>query len=136
MGLVVRNPKGEIEAVMVEYIAGCYDAVHVETLTILKALIFTRDFGLTHFVLEGDALNVIMKIKEEQIDPSMTGHIIQGIQNLMKQFQAVRIMLARGTRQHMKQLKLLLFVIAVMYGLRVFQYLSSMLYNLSHLNEI
>ena len=54
-GLVVRNHWGQLEAAMVERISGALNTEHVECPTFLKALKFARDFGITHFILEGDA---------------------------------------------------------------------------------
>lgn len=90
-GLVIRNHRGEIEAVLTENIPKYYDADHAETLGFLKALQFTKYFGITHFQLEGAAQCIVNKIKSTAEDLSMTGHIIQGIRNLTLEFPDARI---------------------------------------------
>lgn len=87
--IVVRNSKNELGAVTIENVIGCFDAEHVETLAFLKVLEFGRDFGIFHFVLEGNTLSVVMNINNKQKDLSMIRRIILGIQEMLLQFPVV-----------------------------------------------
>ena len=62
IGLVVRKHLRQIEAVMAERLFGAFSAEHVQCLAFFKALQFTRDFGISHFILEGDALSIVQRI--------------------------------------------------------------------------
>ena len=62
IGLVVRKHPGQIAAVMAERLFGALSAEHVQCLAFFKALQFTRDFGISHFILEGDALSIVQRI--------------------------------------------------------------------------
>lgn len=52
---------------------------------------FSNSVGISHFELEGDALNVINRIKDKAEDLSIIGHIIMGIRNQLKEFQSAKI---------------------------------------------
>lgn len=52
VGIVIRNSKGEVEAVMIGNIPHSLAAEHVQTLSMQKALVFAQDFGISHFVLK------------------------------------------------------------------------------------
>lgn len=56
-----------------------------------KALEFAKDFRISHFELEGDALCVINRINSRLKDHSMTGQLIQGLRVLIKDFPSVKI---------------------------------------------
>lgn len=81
---------------VLENISSCYDAEQAETIAILKALEFAKDFELAHFVIEGDALSVTNKIYSGKTDLSMTGHLIEGIRNMMKDFPELKIVHTKG----------------------------------------
>lgn len=91
IGIIVRNNQGEVEAVMVENIQVACDAEHVELLAMLKALQFAKDFGISHCIIEGDALAVVQKVKSKQEASSMMGHIVDGIRGMIKEFPAVQV---------------------------------------------
>lgn len=74
-----------------ENIPNCYDVEHAVSLAILKALQFAKDFDITHFHLESDALCIIKKINSHQIDLSVIGNIIEDIRSLKNEFPAIKI---------------------------------------------
>lgn len=80
-----------IETMMTENIPQCFDVEHAETLVFLKALEFARDFDITHFILEGDALCMVNKINSKLVDLSIIEHIINGIRVLIKNFLILKI---------------------------------------------
>lgn len=90
VGLVVRNSEGEIEAVMAENIVQGLDAQYAETVAFLKAMYFARDFGISQFVLEGDALNAVQRLNSQQHDLSTNGHLIEGMRRMVKEFHSVK----------------------------------------------
>lgn len=89
IGMVIRDSTGALEPVMVENIENCFDAEQAETLAFLKALLFARDFGFIHIILEGDSSNVVNKINNTQPDFSMLGHLTEGIKILLRSFPEV-----------------------------------------------
>lgn len=56
ISVAVRDHQGPVEALMVERIDDATNAKHVECLAFFKALQFAKDYGITHFIMEGDAL--------------------------------------------------------------------------------
>lgn len=52
---------GLIEELMMENIIEAFDSVYVECLAFLKAVEFAKDFRISHFILEGDALGVMQQ---------------------------------------------------------------------------
>lgn len=72
---------------MTENIGSCYDAEQAE---IVACVEFARDFGITHFILGGDAQNVVNKINSNQLDLSMTGQLITGIREMIQHFPEVQ----------------------------------------------
>lgn len=91
IGLIVRDNKGEMEAIMIEDIPQNFDAEHAEILGFLRALEFAKDLRITHFELEGDALCVVNRINSTHSDLSMTGHKAAGIKGLIKEFPTLNI---------------------------------------------
>ncbi|XP_071907804.1 uncharacterized protein [Coffea arabica] len=81
VGVVVRNHLGQVEAAMASRVEGACSVEHVECVAFLTALEFARDFGISHFLLEGDALNIVQKINSREPDLSLTGNLIHGIRS-------------------------------------------------------
>ena len=52
---------------------------------------FARDFGITHFLLEGDALNIVARINSNETDLSLIGNLIHGIRSLLAAFDFVKV---------------------------------------------
>ncbi|XP_071902618.1 uncharacterized protein [Coffea arabica] len=86
IGVVVRNHLGQVEAVMATRVEGALNAEHVECLAFLTALEFARDFGISHFLLEGDALNIVQRINSNEPDLSLIGNLIHGIRAMLHTF--------------------------------------------------
>ncbi|XP_071921885.1 uncharacterized protein [Coffea arabica] len=97
VGLVVRNYLGQVEAAMAARVEGVHNAEHVECLAFLYALEFARDFGISHFLLEGDALNIVQKINSKEPDLSLIGHLIHGIRTMLHSFDFVKVSHVRRT---------------------------------------
>ena len=86
MGLAVRNHQGQVEAAMAERITEALSADHMECLPFLKALQFARDFGITHFIMEDDALSIAQKINSNGPDLSLLGNLIHGMRSMLNDF--------------------------------------------------
>lgn len=65
-------------------------------MALLKAVQFARDFGISHFVIEGDAVNVINKFNRKEDDLSIIGHIIAGVKIMLPEFPSVQIVIPIG----------------------------------------
>ncbi|XP_027181852.1 uncharacterized protein LOC113780241 [Coffea eugenioides] len=97
VGLVVRNHLGQVEAAMAARVDGAHSAEHVECLAFLTALEFARDFGISHFLLEGDALNIVQRINSKEPDLSLLGNLIHGIRSMLLSFDFVKVSHVRRT---------------------------------------
>ena len=97
VGVVVRNHLGQVEAVMATRVFGAHNAEHVECLAFLSALKFARDFGITHFLLERDALNIVERINSDEQDLSLLGNLIHGIRSMLAVFDFVKVSYVRRT---------------------------------------
>lgn len=63
IGLVVRSHLGQVEPVMAEKTFGSLNAEHVECIAFLQTLQFSRNLGITQFLVEGNASNVVQKFR-------------------------------------------------------------------------
>ena len=97
VGVVVRNHLGQVEAIMATRVEGAHNAEHVECLAFLTALEFARDFGISHFLLEGDALNIVQRINSNEPDLSLIGNLIHGIRAMLHTFDFVKVSHVRRT---------------------------------------
>ncbi|XP_027063127.1 uncharacterized protein [Coffea arabica] len=97
VGVVVRNHLGQVEAILATRVTTALNAEHVECLAFLSALEFARDFGITHFLLEGDALNIVERINSNEPDLSLIGNIVHGIRSLLATFDFVKVNYVRRT---------------------------------------
>ena len=85
----------------------------VEVLAAVKALVFTRDMGFLHIILEGDALGVINQINLDVPNLSVIGNIKR-----MKFRSALWFILSgKQTRLHISYLVKLLKLLRMCIGL-------------------
>lgn len=70
---------GKLEAMLIAQIPHCSSVEHAKALAFLKALEFAKEVDITHFELQGDALNVVNRINNSQIQLFFIGHIINEI---------------------------------------------------------
>lgn len=76
---------------MIESIPQFFDAEHSKTLSFVKALKSTKNFGITNFELESDTLCVINRINSRSKGLSMIVDLTKGIRELLKEFKSVKV---------------------------------------------
>lgn len=91
IGVVIRNHKGEPEAMFIQCIPHCSSVESTEAIAVYKALEFAKAVDISHLELESDALTMIQKVHRNQEDCSFIGHIIQDIRTLSNTFPALHI---------------------------------------------
>ncbi|KAL3520032.1 hypothetical protein ACH5RR_018181 [Cinchona calisaya] len=89
--LVVRDYQGEIQAITVDRAPGAIDAEYTESLAFLMGLKFVKDFGISHFVLEGNAVNMANRFNSKKPDLSVSGTVIEGIRKMRSEFTMVKV---------------------------------------------
>lgn len=67
---------------------GVLDLMVAEARACLQALIFTANLGLTDICVEGDALVVINKLRNETVDRSVVGDIIKESKRILGGFRS------------------------------------------------
>ncbi|KAL3507666.1 hypothetical protein ACH5RR_033048 [Cinchona calisaya] len=91
IGLVFRGYQGEIQVKMVDRAPGAIDAEYTESLAFVMGLKFAKDFGISHCILEGDAVNVVNRINSKKPDLSVSGSVMEGIRNMLSEFTMVNL---------------------------------------------
>ncbi|CAI9111978.1 OLC1v1012334C1 [Oldenlandia corymbosa var. corymbosa] len=86
-----RNHNGEIEALYMEHLKQVADAEHAECLALFKAVEFAKEEDITHCIFEGDAMNVINRVKKHGKDLSYIGHVIDEIKKGCLEFSKVQV---------------------------------------------
>ena len=51
----------------------------------------SKDFGISHLILEGDALGIVQRINSTSLDLSVLGNLIRGIRDVLKDFCYIRV---------------------------------------------
>ena len=54
-----------------------------------------RNFNITHFLVEGDALNIFQRINSREKNWSLVGNIIYNIRSMLTKFDFVKVSYVR-----------------------------------------
>ena len=89
VGVIIRDDKGRIEAVMSKKIPILLGAVEAEAMANETGLIFVKDIGIHDFIVEGDSLIIHHAMCESSNPPSSVAAVVQGMQDVCKEFRGV-----------------------------------------------
>ena len=89
VGVIIRDDKGRIEAVMSKKIPILLGAVEAEAMANETGLIFVKDIGIHDFIVEGDSLIIHHAMCESSNPPSSVAAVVQGMQDMCKEFRGV-----------------------------------------------
>ena len=89
VGVIIRDDKGRIEAVMSKKIPILLGAVEAEAMANETGLIFVKDIGIHDFIVEGDSLIIHHAMCESSNPPSSVAAVVQGMQDMCKEFHGV-----------------------------------------------
>ncbi|XP_075659121.1 uncharacterized protein LOC142629001 [Castanea sativa] len=89
VGVIIRDDMGRLEAAMSKKIHAPLGVVEAEALAHVVGLIFAKDIGIPNFILEGDSLIIHRALCETSDPPSSMATIIQGVQELSKEFRGI-----------------------------------------------
>lgn len=87
--VIARYYKGEYVGVETYLFNGVVDAFMAEARACERALLFAINMGFRHFLVEGDSLTVINKLKAKKEDRSIIRPIIHHIHHLEKCFEEI-----------------------------------------------
>ena len=85
----LRDEKGRLEAALSKKLPVPLGAVEVEAVAYEQGLLFARDIGIHNFIIEGDSLIIHHALSEVSTPPSSVAAIIQGMQEMCKEFSGV-----------------------------------------------
>ncbi|KAL0008924.1 hypothetical protein SO802_010426 [Lithocarpus litseifolius] len=87
LGTIIRNDYGLIMAALTQIIPLPASVEIVEVLAARRALIFAKELGFDHVILEGDSEIAIRAMKFEDYSAATFGHIISYIKALSSHFR-------------------------------------------------
>ena len=96
LGIIIRNDYGLIMAGLTQVIPLPTSVEMVEVLAAWRALIFAKELGFDHIILEGDSEIAIRAMKSEGYSATSFGHILSDIKVLSTHF---RQLVFRHTRR-------------------------------------
>ena len=85
-GVIVRDDKGRLEAVMCKKIQAPLGVMEAEAVAHEAGLVFAKDISIHNFILEGDSLIIHNALCETSNPPSSVVAVIQGMQDLCRDF--------------------------------------------------
>ena len=85
-GVIVRDDKGRLEAVMCKKIQAPLGVMEAEAVAHEAGLVFAKDISIHNFILEGDSLIIHNALCETSNPPSSVATVIQGMQDLCRDF--------------------------------------------------
>ena len=89
VGVIIRDEKGRLEAALSKKLPVPLGAVEAEAVAYEQGLMFARDIGIHNFIIEGDSLIIHHALSEVSTPPSSVAAIIQGMQEMCKEFSGV-----------------------------------------------
>ncbi|XP_075669801.1 uncharacterized protein LOC142639525 [Castanea sativa] len=89
VGVIIRDDMGWLEAAMSKKIYASLGVLEAEALVHELGLIFAKDIGVHNLILEGDSLIIHKALCETTDPPSSMATIIQGVQELSKEFRGI-----------------------------------------------
>lgn len=89
IGVIIRDDKGRLEAAMSKKIQAQLGVVEAAVVAHEVGLLFAKDIGIHNIIIEGDSLIIHNALCEMSNPPSSVVAIIQGMQDLCKEFQGV-----------------------------------------------
>ncbi|XP_042983235.1 uncharacterized protein LOC122312641 [Carya illinoinensis] len=87
IGVIVRDSEGLVTASLCSSITLTPDPLLGEAAAALRATTLCAELGLTHIVLEGDALNVVQAVQGVEENWSAVGMVIRDVKSLLSRFQ-------------------------------------------------
>ena len=89
IGVIIRNPKGEVMAALSEKIQKPPSAEILELLAAKRAMRFSLETGFNKSVFEGDSELVIKSLRHGGYENSLGGHLIKDILFTVNSFQSI-----------------------------------------------
>uniref|UniRef100_A0A7N2MTJ9 RNase H type-1 domain-containing protein n=1 Tax=Quercus lobata TaxID=97700 RepID=A0A7N2MTJ9_QUELO len=89
VGVIIRDEKGRLEAALSKKILAPLGAVEAEAMAYEQGLMFARDIGIHNFIIEGDSLIIYHALCESSNPPSSVAAVVQGIQEMCREFHGV-----------------------------------------------
>ena len=89
VGVIVRDEKGRLEAALCKKIQAPLGAMEAEAMAHEAGLVFAKDIGIHNIILEGDSLIIHNALCETSNPPSSVAAVIQGMQDLCRDFREV-----------------------------------------------
>ena len=89
VGVIIREEKGRLKAAMCKKLLVPLGAVEAEAMAYEQGLKFTRDIGIHNFIIEGDKLIIHHALCESSNPPSLVAAIVQGMQEMCREFHGV-----------------------------------------------
>ena len=90
VGVIIRDDLGLLEAALSKKIKAPLGAVEAEAMAYEAGLLFAKDIGTQDFIVEGDSLVIHQALCEASMLPSSVAAVVQGIQDLCKDFRGVQ----------------------------------------------
>ncbi|XVF53740.1 hypothetical protein PTKIN_Ptkin05aG0123100 [Pterospermum kingtungense] len=75
--VVIKNVAGELMGAKTAKVHNVTDPFVVEATVAIQAMEFTQDLGFQCIILKGDALSIISKLRNNNYDLSVIGHLIE-----------------------------------------------------------
>ena len=94
-GAVIRDHHGSFIAGACHFFPMVADAERAELLACRRAVVLARGAGVSKFVLESDCMGAVAKLKNEDLDRSVHGPLVEEIKELLKAFDDHVIMHVR-----------------------------------------
>jgi ribonuclease HI len=87
IGVVIRNQAGLAIATLSQKLTAAHSIEMTEALAARRAILFTKEVGLTNVAFEGDAENVIRDLSSLEILHSAYGLVIEDAKSMLLAFQ-------------------------------------------------
>ena len=91
VGAILRDDEGRVLAAVSKTLRFCYEPVAGEAVAALYAAEFTRDLGFYDVDFEGDSLQIVNAIRNNDENCSRYGHVIDDIKTVLEQFRSWRV---------------------------------------------
>ena len=89
IGVIIRNPRGEVMAAFSEKIQKPHSAKILELLAAKRAMRFSLETGFNKSIIEGDSKSVIRSLRHGGYENSLGGHLIKDILFTVNSFQSI-----------------------------------------------
>ena len=86
VGVIVRDEKGQLEAALCKKIQAPLGVVEAEAVAHEAGLVFAKDISIHNIILEGDSRIIHNALCETSNPPSSMAAVIQGMQDLCRDF--------------------------------------------------